>query len=121
LHSTGQTIRFLAVLGIDTKNEQQQPGPVHAAGVIVWYATGIHSPDPRHYADIVSGLIATLAPVAIVAAIYLIIFLILRRSQRRYYAPRTYLGSLRERYVLLLIRLEISLWIPHRNANARRS
>lgn len=43
-----------------------------------------------------SGMIATLAPVALIAAVYLIIFLILRRSQRRYYAPRTYLGSLRD-------------------------
>ncbi|KAH8884814.1 DUF221-domain-containing protein [Thozetella sp. PMI_491] len=39
-------------------------------------------------------MIATLAPVAIVSAVYLLIFLILRRSQRRYYAPRSYLGTL---------------------------
>jgi hypothetical protein len=43
-----------------------------------------------------SGLIATLAPTALVAGVYLLIFLILRRSQRRWYAPRTYLGTLRE-------------------------
>ncbi|KAL1858947.1 hypothetical protein VTK73DRAFT_7723 [Phialemonium thermophilum] len=43
-----------------------------------------------------SGLVSTLAPVALISGIYLIIFLILRRSQRRFYAPRTYLGSLRE-------------------------
>lgn len=43
-----------------------------------------------------SGLVSTLIPTAAIAAIYLIIFLILRRSHRRYYAPRTYLGSLRE-------------------------
>jgi hypothetical protein len=43
-----------------------------------------------------SGLIATLAPTAIVAAVYITIFLILRRSQRRWYAPRTYLGGIRE-------------------------
>ncbi|KAI0172076.1 DUF221-domain-containing protein [Hypoxylon sp. FL1284] len=40
-------------------------------------------------------LYLTLAPVALSAAVYLTIFLILRKSQRRYYAPRTYLGSLR--------------------------
>ncbi|KAK4240888.1 hypothetical protein C8A03DRAFT_41622 [Achaetomium macrosporum] len=43
-----------------------------------------------------SGMLSTLAPVAVVSAIYISAFLILRRSQRRYYAPRTYLGSLRE-------------------------
>ncbi|KAK4100245.1 DUF221-domain-containing protein [Parathielavia hyrcaniae] len=43
-----------------------------------------------------SGMLSTLAPVAVVSAIYLTIFLVLRKSQRRYYAPRTYLGSLRE-------------------------
>ena len=46
-------------------------------------------------------MVSTLIPVLIVSAVYLIIFLVLRRSQRRYYAPRTYLGSLRERYMTL--------------------
>ncbi|KAI5919887.1 hypothetical protein F4810DRAFT_685419 [Camillea tinctor] len=44
-----------------------------------------------------SSLYLTLGPVALVAAGYVGVFLILRKSQRRYYAPRTYLGSLRER------------------------
>ncbi|PSR81878.1 hypothetical protein BD289DRAFT_30214 [Coniella lustricola] len=43
-----------------------------------------------------SGLVSTLVPVALVAGIYVVIFLILRRSQRRFYAPRSYIGSLRE-------------------------
>lgn len=43
-----------------------------------------------------SGLVATLIPTAVVAGIYFVIFLILRRSQRRWYAPRSYIGSLRE-------------------------
>lgn len=43
-------------------------------------------------------MISTLVPVLVVSAIYLIIFLIFRRSNRRYYAPRTYLGTLREKY-----------------------
>ncbi|KAF8855365.1 DUF221-domain-containing protein [Acephala macrosclerotiorum] len=43
-----------------------------------------------------SGMIATLAPTALVAGVYVLIFLILRKSQRRWYAPRTYLGTLRE-------------------------
>ncbi|EQK99382.1 DUF221 domain-containing protein [Ophiocordyceps sinensis CO18] len=44
----------------------------------------------------VSGMISTLVPVLAVSLVYIVIFLILRRSQRRYYAPRTYLGSLRQ-------------------------
>lgn len=43
-----------------------------------------------------SGLVSTLVPTAIIAAVYFLIFLILRRSQRRWYAPRSYIGSLRE-------------------------
>ncbi|KAI0815439.1 hypothetical protein GGR55DRAFT_346385 [Xylaria sp. FL0064] len=43
-----------------------------------------------------AGLYLTLAPVALTAAVYLSIFLVLRKSHRRFYAPRTYLGSLRE-------------------------
>ncbi|KAI1740726.1 hypothetical protein F4680DRAFT_458366 [Xylaria scruposa] len=43
-----------------------------------------------------SSLYLTLAPVALTAAVYISIFLVLRKSQRRFYAPRTYLGSLRE-------------------------
>ncbi|KAK1783125.1 hypothetical protein QBC45DRAFT_400849 [Copromyces sp. CBS 386.78] len=43
-----------------------------------------------------SGMVSTLVPVLITSAIYIAIFLILRKSNRRYYAPRTYLGSLRE-------------------------
>ncbi|KAL2126444.1 hypothetical protein VTI74DRAFT_891 [Chaetomium olivicolor] len=43
-----------------------------------------------------SGMVSTLAPVAVVSAAYIAVFLILRRSQRRYYAPRTYLGSLKD-------------------------
>ncbi|KAI0840894.1 DUF221-domain-containing protein [Hypoxylon sp. FL0890] len=42
-----------------------------------------------------ASLYLTLAPVALVAGVYLAVFLVLRKSHRRYYAPRTYLGSLR--------------------------
>lgn len=48
-----------------------------------------------------SGLLATLAPTAAIAAVYIVIFLLLRKTQRRFYAPRTYLGTLREEYVYL--------------------
>jgi hypothetical protein len=43
-----------------------------------------------------SGLVATLALTGLVALVYILIFLMLRRSNRRWYAPRTYLGTLRE-------------------------
>ncbi|KAI1760520.1 DUF221-domain-containing protein [Hypoxylon sp. FL1150] len=42
-----------------------------------------------------STLYLTLAPIALVAGAYVIVFLILRKTHRRFYAPRTYLGSLR--------------------------
>jgi uncharacterized membrane protein YccC len=47
------------------------------------------------------GLVDTLIPTFVVAAVYVLIFLILRRSNRRWYAPRTYLGTLRDEYVPL--------------------
>ncbi|KAK2736722.1 hypothetical protein FQN57_000570 [Myotisia sp. PD_48] len=43
-----------------------------------------------------SGLVSTLVPTLVIFAAMLLFFLILRRSQRRQYAPRTYIGSLRE-------------------------
>jgi hypothetical protein len=43
-----------------------------------------------------SGLVSTLVPVLVVAVPFYILFLLLRRSQRRQYAPRTYLGTLRK-------------------------
>ncbi|CRK42410.1 hypothetical protein BN1723_000819 [Verticillium longisporum] len=43
-----------------------------------------------------SGMVSTFVPVIITATVLFTIFLILRRSKRRFYAPRTYLGSLRE-------------------------
>lgn len=58
--------------------------------------TGSNRDDQNPKTSSLSGLISTLAPVALVAGVYLLIFLILRRSQRRWYAPRTYIGSLRE-------------------------
>jgi hypothetical protein len=43
-------------------------------------------------------MVSTLVPVLIISGVYIAVFLVLRKSHRRYYAPRTYLGSLRERY-----------------------
>lgn len=48
----------------------------------------------------VSGLVATLVPALLVALVYFTIFLILRKTHKRWYAPRTYLGTIREQYVL---------------------
>lgn len=42
------------------------------------------------------GLYLTIAPIAVISAVYFGIFLVLRRTQPRWYAPRTYLGSLKE-------------------------
>ncbi|PHH68760.1 hypothetical protein CDD80_7271 [Ophiocordyceps camponoti-rufipedis] len=42
----------------------------------------------------ISGMVATLVPTLIPALAFLLVFLFFRRSQRRFYAPRTYLGSL---------------------------
>jgi hypothetical protein len=43
----------------------------------------------------VSGLVSTLVPTLIIAIVMVTVFLFLRRTQKRQYAPRTYLGSLR--------------------------
>ncbi|KAI9649552.1 phosphate metabolism protein 7 [Ciborinia camelliae] len=52
--------------------------------------------DTTAGAGSLSALVATLAPTFVVAAVYFVIFLFLRRSNVRWYAPRTYLGALRE-------------------------
>ncbi|KAL3427245.1 DUF221 domain-containing protein [Phlyctema vagabunda] len=50
------------------------------------------TPDPVSLQGVVSTLILTGLP----ALAYFALFLILRKTQRRFYAPRTYLGTLRE-------------------------
>ncbi|PHH81683.1 hypothetical protein CDD83_3510 [Cordyceps sp. RAO-2017] len=52
------------------------------------------APPPDTKPQSISGMISTLVPVLVISALYLLFFLVFRRSQRRYYAPRTYLGSL---------------------------
>lgn len=42
------------------------------------------------------SILATLAPVALYAVIWFILFLVLRNKFPRYYRPRTFVGSLRE-------------------------
>ncbi|KAF9873251.1 duf221 domain-containing protein [Colletotrichum karsti] len=61
----------------------------------------------------ISGMVSTLAVCAPIAGVYLVIFLILRRSQRRFYAPRTYLGSLRESERTPGLPTGLFNWIKH--------
>ncbi|KAI1776532.1 DUF221-domain-containing protein [Hypoxylon cercidicola] len=58
-------------------------------------STGSARDDGDQPSTSAATLYLTLAPVALTAAVYVSIFLILRKSHRRFYAPRTYLGSLR--------------------------
>ncbi|KAI9822960.1 MAG: hypothetical protein M1826_000342 [Phylliscum demangeonii] len=50
----------------------------------------------RNTSNSLSGMVSTLVPVLILSGAFFFLFLILRRTQRRQYAPRTYLGTLRE-------------------------
>lgn len=42
----------------------------------------------------ISGMISTLVPVLVLSAVYLLIFLVFRRKEKRFHAPRSYLGSM---------------------------
>ena len=65
-------------------------------------ADGLHTmfrratTSPTSASPSLSGLLSTLIPVGLVAGIFFLAFLCLRRTQRRQYAPRTYLPTLRE-------------------------
>ncbi|PGH05558.1 hypothetical protein GX51_02897 [Blastomyces parvus] len=52
--------------------------------------------DPKSTSNSASGLVSTLVPTLIISGAMVLVFIILRQSQRRQYAPRTYIGSLRE-------------------------
>ena len=58
--------------------------------------------DPNQAPNSLSGLVSTLVPVLLLSTAFLVLFLILRRSQRRQYSPRSYLGTLRKEYVHIL-------------------
>lgn len=62
-------------------------------------STSTQPGEARDTSNSLSGLLSTLAPVAVGAAVSFLAFLILRRSQRRTYWPRSYLGTLRKEYV----------------------
>lgn len=52
--------------------------------------------DPKSASNSASGLVSTLLPTLVISGAMVLLFVILRRSERRQYAPRTYIGSLRE-------------------------
>ncbi|EEH06692.1 DUF221 domain-containing protein [Histoplasma capsulatum G186AR] len=56
----------------------------------------LNDEDPKSTSNSASGLVSTLIPTLIISGAMVLLFIILRQSQRRQYAPRTYLGSLRE-------------------------
>jgi hypothetical protein len=51
--------------------------------------------DPDNASNSASSLVSTLVPALVVAGIMVLVFVILRRSERRMYMPRTYLGFMR--------------------------
>ncbi|KAF4159817.1 hypothetical protein CNMCM6936_009175 [Aspergillus lentulus] len=51
--------------------------------------------DPDNASNSASSLVSTLVPALAVAGIMILVFVILRRSERRMYMPRTYLGFMR--------------------------
>ena len=51
---------------------------------------------PENTSNSASTLVSTLIPSLIIAGIMILVFAILRRSHRRQYMPRTYLGTLRD-------------------------
>ncbi|KAI9800280.1 MAG: Transmembrane protein 63C [Piccolia ochrophora] len=57
--------------------------------------TGSSTNDEANSSSI-SSMVSTLVPVLALAVPFFFLFLFLRRSQRRQYAPRTYLGALRK-------------------------
>ncbi|KAH7030857.1 uncharacterized protein B0I36DRAFT_362663 [Microdochium trichocladiopsis] len=73
---------------------------------------GSATDDPGNKPISLSSLISTLVPVAVVTGVYILIFLVLRMSQRRFYAPRTYIGSLRDRERTPPLPSGFLNWIP---------
>jgi Late exocytosis, associated with Golgi transport len=67
--------------------------------------------DPNN-SNSASGLLSTLIPVLLTAVAMTTIFLILRRTQERQYAPRSYLGSLREQERSPPLPKTLFGWIP---------
>jgi hypothetical protein len=62
-----------------------------------------------------SGLISTIVPVFVIAFAMTLAFMVLRRTQVRQYAPRTYLGSLRKQERTPALPNSFFGWIPEFN------
>ncbi|KAG6037536.1 hypothetical protein E4U41_005019 [Claviceps citrina] len=58
---------------------------------------GSNASDEKNKPQSLWGMILTLGPVLAVSLVWIALFLIFRRSQRRFYAPRTYIGGRSER------------------------
>jgi hypothetical protein len=61
-----------------------------------WLADPGETNEDEDAAQSAWGLVLTVAPTLITAVVLLTGFMILKRTNRRWYAPRTYLGSLRD-------------------------
>ncbi|KAG5924875.1 hypothetical protein E4U61_005722 [Claviceps capensis] len=60
-------------------------------------SAGSNVSDEKNKPQSLWGMILTLGPVLVVSLVWIALFLIFRRSQRRFYAPRTYIGGRSER------------------------
>lgn len=60
----------------------------------------------------ISGMISTLVPVLVVSAVYLLIFLVFRRKEKRFHAPRSYLGSMHQHQRSPILPDGLLTWIP---------
>ncbi|KAG5992524.1 hypothetical protein E4U43_003739 [Claviceps pusilla] len=58
---------------------------------------GSNASDESNKPQSLWGMILTLGPVLLISLVWIVLFLIFRRSQRRFYAPRTYIGGRSER------------------------
>ncbi|KAF5701493.1 RSN1 [Fusarium mundagurra] len=71
--------------------------------LIRFLENNLHDPNQgvASNADPVSllGMVSTLVPVLATSILYIIIFLVLRASNGRFYAPRTYIDTLREQFL----------------------
>ena len=54
------------------------------------------SDDPKATSASLSAFLATLIPAGIIAGVMFMAFVVLRRTQKRQYAPRTYLTTIRK-------------------------
>ena len=60
-----------------------------------------------------SGLVSTLVPTLLISLAMVAVFLVLRRTEQRQYAPRTYLGSLPEQERTPALPKSFLGWIPY--------